>query len=43
MKLFLLANLLTSTLIYNVLGTIDEKAIEALSFVSNFSRYFQSS
>lgn len=37
MKLFTLAALLSSTLIYNVMGSIDERALESLFFVSTMA------
>ena len=37
-RIFALATLLCSTLAYNSLGTIDEKAIGALSFIAQLSR-----
>lgn len=39
LRLFLLTNLLCTTLIYNVMGSIDERAIESLSLVAGLSRY----
>ena len=40
-RIFSLAVLLCSTLIYNSLGSIDEKAISNLSFVANLSQHVQ--
>lgn len=40
-RVFSLATLLCSTLVYNSMGTIDEKAIASLSFVAKLSRYIQ--
>lgn len=37
-KLFILSSLLSSMLIYNVLGAIDENALEQLGFVVNLSK-----
>lgn len=37
LKLFTLSALLSSTLIYNVMGAIDERALESLSFISTLS------
>ncbi|KRW99017.1 P-loop containing nucleoside triphosphate hydrolase [Pseudocohnilembus persalinus] len=39
-KLFLLTNLLSSTLIYNVFHNIDERALEQLSFITSISSLF---
>jgi len=35
MKIFTLSALLSSTMIYNILNTIDEKSIESLEFLIN--------
>jgi len=40
-KIFLLAILLSSLLIYNSVGTIDENALNNLSLVVNLSKSFQ--
>jgi len=38
-KLFTLTALMSSTMIYNVMGAIDERAIESLSFIANVSKF----
>jgi len=40
-KIFLLALLLSSLLIYNSVGTIDENALNSLSLVINLSKKIQ--
>ena len=40
-RIFSLATLLCSTLVYNSLGSIDESAISNLSFVANLSRHIR--
>lgn len=40
-KIFLLAMLLSSLLIYNSVGTIDENALNSLSLVINLSKKIQ--
>ncbi len=40
-RIFTLAILLSSYFIYNSLGTIDENAIQSLSFVINLSKHIQ--
>jgi len=41
-KLFTLTALMSSTMVYNVMNAIDERAIEGLSFVANLSKYLSS-
>jgi len=41
-KLFTLTALMSSTMIYNVMNAIDERAIEGLSFIANLSKYLSS-
>lgn len=41
MKIFLLATLLSSYLIYNSMGSIDEKAIQNLGLIVNLSNILQ--
>mmetsp|Transcript_16158 Transcript_16158/g.13709 ORF Transcript_16158/g.13709 Transcript_16158/m.13709 type:complete len:145 (-) Transcript_16158:258-692(-) len=38
-KLFTLTALMSSTMVYNVMQSIDEKAIESLSFIANLTKY----
>jgi len=40
-RIFSLATLLCSLLIYNSVGAVDEEAIQALSFVANLTRHIQ--
>jgi Guanylate-binding protein, N-terminal domain len=40
MVLFAVTCFLSSAVIYNTMGTIDEKAIERLGFLTNLSRVF---
>lgn len=37
MKLFTISALISSALIYNVMNSIDERALESLSFISNLA------
>jgi hypothetical protein len=37
MKLFTISALISSSLIYNVMHSIDERALESLSFISNLA------
>ena len=41
MRIFTLAILLSSFFIYNSMGSIDESALEHLSFVSNISKHIE--
>lgn len=41
-KIFVLSVLLSSLFVYNSVGTIDEQAIQSLSFVVNLSKKLQS-
>lgn len=34
--------LLSSTMVYNVVGSVDERAIESLSFIANLSKFLRS-
>jgi hypothetical protein len=43
MRIFTLALLLSSFFIYNSIGSIDENALENLSFVTNISQHIDSS
>ena len=40
-RIFSLATLLCSTLVYNSLGSIDENAINNLSFVANLAQHIK--